>query len=83
MAGAQLAGAAAAVALIVSAGVLLLPDSSELEGAEFLLTALISLIGFAVARNAGASLSRAVAYSLFVLVGAVIIAALKNLLAGH
>jgi hypothetical protein len=44
---------------------------------------LISLIGFAVARDAGASLSRAVVYSLFVLVCAVVIAALKNLLAGH
>jgi hypothetical protein len=48
-----------------------------------LLGALISLIGFAVARGAGASLLRAVVYSLFVLVCAVIIAVLKNLLAGH
>ncbi len=82
LAGAQLAGAAV-VALIVSAGVLLLPDSMELEGAEFLLAALIALIGFAVARGAGSSLFRAVVYSLAVLVCAVIIAALKNLLAGH
>ena len=82
LAGAQLLGAAG-VAVVVSVGVLLLPDSLELEGAEFLLAALISLIGFAVARGAGASLLRAVVYSLFVLVCAVIIAVLKNLLAGH
>ena len=61
--GAQLLGAAG-VALVVSVGVLLLPDSAELESAEFLLAALISLIGFAVARGAGASLLRAVVYSL-------------------
>ncbi len=82
LAGAQLAGAAG-VAVIVSLGVLLLPDSTELEGAEFLLAALISLIGFAVARGAGASLLRAMVYSLFILVCAAIVAALKNLLAGH
>jgi hypothetical protein len=44
---------------------------------------LISLIGFAVARNAGASLLRAVVYSLVVLACAVTIAVLKNLLAGY
>lgn len=82
LAGAQLLGAAG-VASVVSLGVLLLPDSAELEGAEFLLAALISLIGFGVARGAGASLLRAVAYSLAVLACAVTIAALKNLLAGH
>ena len=62
---------------------LLLPESAEVEGAEFLLAALISLIGFAVARGAGANLLRAVLYALFVLVFAVAIAAVKNLLAGH
>ncbi len=80
--GAQLLGAGG-VALVVSFGVLILPDSAELEGAEYLLAALISLIGFAVARGAGASRPRAVAYSLVVLAGAVTIAVLKNLLAGH
>ena len=59
------------------------PNSVELEGAEFLLAALISLIGFAVARGAGASLFRVAVYSLVVLVCAVIIAVLMNLLAGH
>jgi hypothetical protein len=80
--GAQLLGAGS-VALLVSVGVLVLPDSVELEGAEYLLAALISLIGFAVAQGAGASLLRAVIYALFVLAGAVTIAIVKNLLAGH
>jgi hypothetical protein len=80
--GAQLLGAGG-VAVVVSFGVLLLPDSAELEGAEYVLAALISLIGFAVARGAGVSRPRAVAYSLVVLAGAVSIAVVKNLLAGH
>ena len=80
--GAQLLGAGG-VAVLVSVGVLLLPDSREVEGAEYLLAALISLIGFRVARGAGASRLRAVVYALFVLLGAVSIAVLKNLLAGH
>ena len=42
-----------------------------------------TVIGFAVARGAGASLLRAVVYALFVLACAVTIALLKNLLAGH
>ena len=71
------------VAVVVSVGVLLLSDSVELEGAVYLLAALISLIGFGVARGAGASLTRAVVYALFVLAGAITIAVLKNLLAGH
>lgn len=79
LAGAQLA----CVASVVSVGVLLLPDSLELEGAELILAGLISLIGFAVARRAGASSLRAVVYALFVLAGAVAIAVVKNLLAGH
>ena len=62
---------------------LVLPDSAELKGAEFLLAALISLVGYAVARGAGASTLRAVFYALFVLASAVVIAGVKNLLAGH
>ncbi len=82
LAGAQLLGAAG-VAAVVSVGVLLLPDSAEFEGAGYLLAALISLTGYAVARNAGATRVRAVVYALVVLVGAVAIAVVKNLLAGH
>lgn len=62
---------------------LLLPACVELEFVEFLLAAFISLIGFAVARGGGASLVKAVVYALAVLAAAVLIALLKNLLAGH
>ncbi len=82
LAGAQLLGAAG-VAVAVSVGVLLLPDSAEFEGAGYLLAALISLIGYAVARSAGGTRMRAMVYALVVLVGAVAIAVVKNLLAGH
>jgi hypothetical protein len=54
---------AAGVASVVSVGVLLLPESVDVEGAEFLLAALISLIGFAAARGAGASVLGALVYS--------------------
>jgi hypothetical protein len=73
---------AACVAALVSVGIFLLPESVEIEGAEFILAALISLIGLAVA-SAGASLIRAVVYALLVLGCAVTIAVLKNMLAGH
>lgn len=75
--------AAAGVAFVASMTALVLPDAVELEGAELLLAGLIALIGFGVARGAGASRFRAVVYAVLVLVGAVAIAVLKNLLAGH
>ena len=81
-AGAQLVGAAG-VAVLASLAVVLLPDSVELEFVEFLLAAFVSLIGFAVARGGGASLLGAVLYALSVLVVAVLIAIVKNVLAGH
>jgi hypothetical protein len=75
--------AAAGVAFVASMTALVLPDAVELEDAELLLAGLIALIGFGVARGAGASRFRAVVYAVLVLVGAVAIAVLKNLLAGH
>ncbi len=82
LAAAQLV-AAAGVAALASVAVLVLPVSAEVVGAEFLLAVLIAIIGLGVALGAGATRFRAVVYSLAVLAGAVIIAALKNLLAGH
>lgn len=79
---AQLAGAAA-VALLVSIPVLILPPSVELQFAEFELAAFIALVGYAVARRGGARRARAFAYSLAMLTVGVGIAALKNVLAGH
>lgn len=82
LAAAQLAGAAC-VALLATIPVLLLPATSELDAVRFLLSALIALSGFAVARTAGASLARSVIYGLVVLALASTVAVLKNVLSHH
>jgi hypothetical protein len=81
-AGVQLA-AAAAVALLASIPVLVFAESAELAAVEVLLAAFVGVVGFAVARGAGATLVRALVYALSVLVVALLIAGLKNGLAGH
>ena len=58
-----------------------LPDPTSPQVAEYLLAVLIALIGFAVARDAGATL-RAVVHAPSRSC-AVAIAVVKNLLAGH
>jgi hypothetical protein len=82
LAGAQLVGAVG-VALLASAPVVLLPVAAELEGVALLLAAFIALVGYAVARGGGATRARALLYAVSVLVIAVLIAELKNRLAGH
>ena len=82
LAGAQLVGAAG-VALLASLPVVLLPAAAELEGVALLLAAFIALVGYAVAREGGATRARAVLHALTVLVVAVAIAELKYRLAGH
>ena len=81
-AGAQLIGAAG-VALLASIPVFLFSESAELALVELSLAAFIGLVGYAVARGSGATRARALAYALSVLLFAVLIAALKNGLAGH
>lgn len=81
-AGAQLLGAAG-VALLATIPVLLSPEPFELVLVEFLLAAFISVVAFAVARGGGPARARALVYALIVLVLAVVIASLKNGLAGH
>jgi hypothetical protein len=81
-AGAQLVGAGC-VGLLASIPVLLFSRSLELEIAELVLAAFISVVGYAVARGGGASRLRALIYGLSVLVVAVAIALVKNDLAGH
>jgi hypothetical protein len=81
-AGAQLVGAVV-VALLASVPVILFPESVELELVELLLAAFIALVGFVVARGGGATRARASVYALSVLVVAVVIALVKNGLAGH
>lgn len=82
LAAAQLAGAAA-VALLVSIPVVILPASIELLVAEFELAAFMAVVGYVVARRGGARPARALVYALAVLAVGAAIAALKNVLAGH
>lgn len=81
-AAAQVAGAAA-VALLASLAVILVPSPIELEVVELTLGGFLGVVGFTVARVGGATRPRAVAYFLSVLVFAVAVALVKNLLAGH
>ena len=79
---AQLSGAAA-VALLVSMPLLLLPRSVELDTARFLLAGFIGLIGYWVATIGGSGRGRALIYAGCVLAIAFAIALVKNILAGH
>ena len=81
-AGAQLAGAAA-VAVLATVPVLLFPDSAELDVVRLVLAALIALVGYAIARGAGATPARSIVYAVSILVVATAIALVKNVLAGH
>lgn len=77
----QLAGAAA-VAVVVSVPVLLVPTANELTWARYTCAAIIGVAGYLVARGAHGRV-RAVLFGLAVLVVAFAIAGLKHALAGH
>jgi hypothetical protein len=81
-AGAQLAGAVG-VALLATAPVVLLLEPAELECVGLLLAGFIAVVGYVVARGGGATRARSLLYATSVLVLAVVIAELKNRLAGH
>jgi hypothetical protein len=78
----QLAGAAA-VAVLVSVPVLLVPPAYELAWAGYTCAAVIGVVGYLVARGAAHGRVRAVLFGLAVLVAAFAVAALKHALAGH
>lgn len=80
--GAQLGGAAA-VGLLGTVTILLMPHSAELESVRIVVAAFIALVGTAVARSSRASWPRAICYGVGTLVLALLIAILKNTLAGH
>src|SRR5262245_17139083 len=79
---AQLVGGAA-VALLATIPVLLFSTSKAAQWVEFMMAALISAAGYAVARSGGAKPHAALAYGLVILLLAFAIALVKNLLAGH
>jgi hypothetical protein len=77
---AQFAGAAA---VAVVATVLVLPSSVELDVDRLLLSGLLAAVGYTVARIAGASRRRSLAYGLVILAVANAVALAKNVLSGH
>lgn len=79
---AQLLGAAG-VAVVVTIPVVVLPHDDELVAARVVIGAFIGVSGFFVARRAGATRARAVAYAGVVVIIGCAIAVAKNLLAGH
>jgi len=82
LAGAQLAGAAA-VALLASVPLLLLPDSVELNATELVLAAFVAIVGYLSMRWSDAGRARAAAYAGAVLAIAVVVVEAKNWLAGY
>ena len=79
---AQLLGAAA-VAVLATVPVFLLPATSELDAVRLVLAVWIAFVGFLVAKQSGAKNTRAVLYGATTLVVAATIAVLKNVLSGH
>jgi len=79
---AQLAGAAS-VAVLATIPILLVPADTELEATRIVLSLTIGLAGYIVARSGGASRIRSLIYGTAVLVIALVIAIVKNVLAGH
>jgi hypothetical protein len=69
--------------LVASGSVRRFPDSAELDVVRLVLAALIALVGYAVARGAGASPARSMVYAVSILVIASAVALIKNVLAGH
>jgi hypothetical protein len=79
---AQLVGATA-VAVIATIPVLIWPASAELDAVRWALALFISIVGFVVAREAGAGMTRSAACGTVLFVIALTIAITKNVLSGH
>ena len=82
LAAAQLGGAAA-IAVLATVAVVVLPASTELDVVRILLAAVLGLTGFEVARSGGVGRGRAMVYAAGTLVLAVAITVVKNVLGGH
>lgn len=80
--GAQLVGAAA-VAVLATIPVLIWPASAELDAVRWVLALFIAVVGFVVAREAGAGTTRSAVYGAVLFVIALAIAITKNVLSGH
>ncbi len=79
---AQIAGAAA-VSALCTIPVILVGDDSELQVTIFVPALVVAAAGFATARTAGRSARYAVLVALLAMAAGLLVAGLKNLLAGH
>lgn len=79
LAAAQFLGAAA-VAVLATVPILLLPGEVELDVVRLDMAVFITAVGFAVSRSTGASRGRSIAYGFAVLILAFAVALLKNAL---
>ena len=81
-AGVQLGGAAA-VGLLATVPMLVLPESLQLDVVRDVLALFIAVVGFAVARSGGVGRGRSMLYGASILIVATIVAGVKNSLVGH
>jgi dipeptide/tripeptide permease len=79
---AQMAGATG-VAVVVSAVIIVVPTSVELNAARYDLAAVIAVIGYVIARRAAANKLRAALFAVAVAIVGLAVAGLKQWLAGH
>jgi hypothetical protein len=76
-------GGAAAVAIVATIPVVLLPTSVEFDVVRFVLAGVIGIVGYEVARTSGADRMRSFGYALAVLFVANLVVVIKNFLLGH
>jgi FtsH-binding integral membrane protein len=79
---AQLVGAAV-VALLCTIPILLVDDESDVQAAAFVPALIVGVVGFLVARVAGRSTRTSIVVGILVLLAGLLVAATKNVLAGH
>jgi hypothetical protein len=79
---AQLIGALA-VALLATAPIVVLPASVELDVVKVLLACFVALVGYGVARSAGAGTGRSMVYAVLLVIVASGVVAAKIALGGH
>ena len=79
---AEISGAAA-VAIVATVPVLLLPKSIEYGVVRFVLALFIGVVAYEVARSNGAERMRSTMYALSVLFVPIVVVVIKNFLLGH
>lgn len=76
-------GGAVVVAVLATVPALLVDESAELDAVRLVVAGFIAVVGFAVASTSGASRLRSSIYAIGTLIAALVVAGVKNTLAGH